>query len=254
MMLQAYDFFVLHDRYGCNVQMGGSDQWGNILAGTDLIRRMSGGKGHGLVFPLVTNSSGTKFGKTESGTVWLDAERTSPYRFYQFWLNTDDRDVAHYLKVFTWLERPEIEGLLAEFEADPGRRSAQKRLAKEVTAMVHGQEELEKAMQASQVLFGGSLDKMSAADLTDVFEDVPSSEMDHQVFGGDGLGIVDLLAECGLAASKGEARRLVRSGGLYLNNERVDDESHRVTRESLIEDSLLVLRKGRKNYRLVQVR
>ena len=254
MMLQAYDFLVLYDRYGCTVQIGGSDQWGNILAGTDLIRRIHAGKAHGLVFPLVTNSAGAKFGKTESGTVWLDPARTSPFKFYQFWLNTDDRDVMMYLKYFTWLDRSAIDALEKETIERPERREAQMTLAREVTALVHGADELGRAERASRVLFGGSIEALSADELMDVFEDVPSTGMERSRFEGEGLSVVDLFADCGIAASKGEARRLVRAGGVYLNNRRAADENERVTLDTAIEGRLLVVRKGQKNYHLVQIR
>jgi tyrosyl-tRNA synthetase len=253
MMLQAYDFLELSDRYGCNVQMGGSDQWGNIIAGTDLIRRARSRRAHGLVFPLVTNAAGTKFGKTEAGTIWLDPLRTSPYRFYQFWLNADDRDVVPYLKYFTWLGREEIAELERAHEADPGRREAHRRLAREVTSLVHGPTELANAERASDVLFGGALDDVSVDSLRDIFEDVPSTTLTRMALEGDGLGVLDLFSETGLAASKGEARRLVRSGGAFVNNTRVSDENDRVGVGTLIEGSLLVLRKGKRNYHLVHV-
>ncbi len=251
MLLQAYDFYVLHERYGCTLQMGGSDQWGNILAGADLIRRLAGGKAHGLVFPLVTTSAGTKFGKTEAGTVWLDPGLTSPYRFYQFWLNTDDRDVVMYLKYFTWLSREEIEELAARTEAAPEQREAQRTLAREVTRAVHGETELARAEKASAVLFGGAMDDLSLAEIRDIFEDVPSAALPAAAFEGEGMGAVDLLAESGLVASKGEARRLIRSGGAYVNNRRIEDEQQRFTRQEAIEGRAFVLRKGRKTYRLV---
>lgn len=254
MMLQAYDFLVLHDRYACTVQMGGSDQWGNILAGSDLIRRMRGSRVHGMVFPLVTNAAGTKFGKTESGTVWLDPERTSPYRFHQFWLNTDDRDVIAYIKYFTWLDRRTVDALEESVSVHPERREAQRTLASEVTSLVHGESETQRAERAAKVLFGGGVDEMSAADLLDVFDDVPSSDMDISAFEGDGMGLIDLLAESGLTASKGEARRLVRSGGIFVNNHRMNDELARVGIDTAVDGSLLVLRKGKKNYRLVKIR
>ncbi len=254
MMLQAYDFLVLHDRYGCGLQMGGSDQWGNILAGSDLIRRMRGARVHGMVFPLVTNAVGTKFGKTESGTVWLDRERTSPYRFHQFWLNTDDRDVVPYLKYFTWMDRGEIDALAASVAEHPERREAQRALATEVTTLVHGEAETRRAERAAEVLFGGELDELSAEDLLDVFDDVPSSDLAADAFAGDGIGIIDLLADSGLTASRGEARRLVRSGGVFVNNRRVGDEQAKIGIDAAVEGSLLVLRKGKKNYRLVKIR
>ncbi len=253
MMLQAYDFLKLNELHDCTLQLGGSDQWGNILAGAELIRRVRGGKAHGLVFPLVTNAAGTKFGKTESGTVWLDPERTSPYRFYQFWLNTDDRDVIPYIKYFTWLDRPDVEELEVAVAGRPGQREAQRTLARNVTEMVHGPAALEGAERASKVLFGGAMEALSASELLDVFEEAPSSEFDSDVFAGDGIGFLDLMNRTGLAASRGEARRLVKSGGVYLNNVRVVDEARSITRQDCIEGRLLVLRKGKKNYRLVQV-
>ena len=253
MMLQAYDFLKLNELHDCTLQLGGSDQWGNILAGAELIRRVRGGKAHGLVFPLVTNSAGTKFGKTESGTVWLDPERTSPYRFYQFWLNTDDRDVVPYLKYFTWLDQPAVEELEVAVTERPGQREAQRTLARNVTEMVHGPSALEGAERASKVLFGGAMEELSASELLDVFEEAPSSEFEADLFSGDGIGFLDLLDRTGLAASRGEARRLVKSGGVYLNNVRVVDEGRSVTLQDCIEGRLLVLRKGKKNYRLVQV-
>ncbi len=253
MMLQAYDFLALSRRRGCNLQLGGSDQWGNILAGTDLIRRADSKKAHGLVFPLVTNSSGTKFGKTESGTVWLDPERTSPYRFYQFWMNTDDRDVIPYLKYFTWLGRKEIEALESEFNENPGARTAQRTLAQHATTLVHGAAEYEKALVASKVLFGGSLEAMTVADLKDIFEDVPSTTLSSASLSDGGMGLLSLCTETGITGSNGEARRLIRQGGLFINNERVVDENAAFTSDDLIEGTLAVLRKGKRNYHLVQV-
>jgi tyrosyl-tRNA synthetase len=253
MMLQAYDFLELYDRYGCNMQMGGSDQWGNIVAGADLIRRLRSGRGHGLVFPLVSNSSGTKFGKTESGTVWLDPGRTSPYKFYQFWLNTDDKDVVDYLKYFTWLTRQEIEELELAVKTNPGRRDAGRALARNVTALVHGEEELTRVEQASRVMFGEAMDTLSLSDILDVFEEVPSTEMERSVFESDGVALLDLLTGSGLTASKGEARRLIRSGGIYVNNVRQTDENRLLAVSDCIEGKVLVLRKGQKNFSLVQL-
>ncbi len=254
MMLQAYDYLKLNEKFGCALQMGGSDQWGNILAGADLIRRVRGKKAHGLVFPLVTNAAGTKFGKTESGTVWLSPERTSPYRFYQFWLNADDRDAIPYLKYFTWLSRERIGELEQALAENPGGREAQRTLAEEVTRMVHGETALSGAERATKVLFGGAMDALSAAELLDVFEEAPSSEFERSNFEGEGMGVLELLAETGLAASRGEARRLVRSRGVYLNNHRITEEGGRVALADTIDGRLFVLRKGKKNYRLVQLR
>ncbi len=253
MMLQAYDFLELSRTHDCDIQMGGSDQWGNIMAGIDLVRKASSRKAHGLVFPLVTNASGTKFGKTESGTIWLDPERTSPYRFYQFWLNTDDRDVVPYLKYFTWLSEDAISELSDIHEAQPGRREAHRVLAREVTALVHGEAERDQAEEAAAVLFGGALDKVPVKDLRDIFDDVPSTVLPREAFSGDGTGILELCERTGLTASRGEARRLVRAGGLFVNNERQGDEQAVITASHLIEGELLVLRKGKKSYHLVQI-
>jgi len=253
MLLQSYDYLYLHENENCYLQTGGSDQWGNITAGVELIRRKFHRSVYGMVYPLITKSDGTKFGKTETGAVWLSAERTSPYWFYQFWLNTDDRDVGDYLKYFTFLDQPMISGLEAKVVEAPGRREAQYRLASEMTSMVHGQAALERAEQASQVLFGGEISGLSAADIEDIFVDVPSSDLDGSQLGAPGLNIVDFLSISGLTGSKGEARRLIKEGGAYLNNQRVSDISQNVSMEDSIEGQFLVLRKGRKNYHLVRV-
>ncbi|MGH2481269.1 MAG: tyrosine--tRNA ligase, partial [Ktedonobacteraceae bacterium] len=186
MLLQAYDFLMLHDRHNCILQMGGSDQWGNIVAGTELIRKLRGAKGHGMVFPLVTTSAGVKFGKTEAGAIWLDPDLTSPFRFYQFWFNTDDRDVVRYLKFFTLLEQTEITELEASIETAPEKREAQRRLGEEVTRMVHGDAHLQRALLATRVLFGGEMAGLSAGDVLDIFADVPSHELPRSSFEGAG--------------------------------------------------------------------
>src|SRR5436309_8615950 len=222
-LLQAYDYLVLYDRHQCTLQMGGSDQWGNILAGIDLIRRLRGARAHGLVFPLVTSSSGVKFGKTEAGAVWLDSKLTSPYRFYQFWLNTDDRDVIDYLKFFTWLSQEEIADLEASVRAEPEKRAAQRELARQVTAMLHGPTELEKALRASEVLFGKEISGLGVDDVLDIFADVPSTELEKSKMNDDGFTLADALVLSGLAPSKGEAKRLVQGGGVCINNLRADD-------------------------------
>jgi tyrosyl-tRNA synthetase len=252
-LLQAYDFLVLYDQYGCAMQLGGSDQWGNIVSGIDLIRRLRAAKAHGLVMPLVTTSSGVKFGKTEAGAVWLDANLTSPYRFYQFWLNTADEDAIKYLKYFTWLNQEEIAELTAELAAAPEKRAAQKRLAAEVTRATHGATELANAEKASQALFGGDLSELSAKNVEDIFQDVPSSQLPRADFAGEGLSVLNLLTASGVAASKGEARRLIEGGGIYLNNQRVTDVKQNAAETSLIDGQFLVLRKGAKNYHLVRV-
>jgi tyrosyl-tRNA synthetase len=250
-LLQAYDYLHLFRLVGCTLQMGGSDQWGNIVAGTDLIRKVEGAKAHGLVLPLVTTSSGTKFGKTESGTVWLDPARTTPFRFYQFWLNTDDRDVVKYLKYFTWLDRETIDALEASMREAPEKRDAQRTLAREVTSMVHGTHELEKAERASQVLFGGSLADASVDDILMVFDDVPATAMNA----GELLAFTTagLVTHAGLAASKGEATRLIKQGGIYINDRRVTDERAAVTLDDTIGGQLIVLRKGQRDRRVVKV-
>jgi tyrosyl-tRNA synthetase len=251
-LLQAYDFLVLYDRFGCTLQMGGSDQWGNILAGIELIRKMRGVRTYGMVFPLLTTTSGIKFGKTEAGSVWLDPKLTSPYRFYQFWLNTDDRDVVKYLKFFTMLDQREIAELEMSVSVAPEKRVAQRRLAEEVTRMVHGESNLRKAIQASQVLFGGEIADLSATDIQDIFAEVPSSDIPRSSFEGDGIPLVDLVVVYGFAPSKGRARRLIEEGGIYVNNRRVSDVQARIGLSALIEGQYLVLRKGAREYRLIR--
>jgi tyrosyl-tRNA synthetase len=251
LLLQSYDYLVLYERFGCTLQMGGSDQWGNITAGCDLIRRVVGGKAHGLVLPLVTTSAGTKFGKTEAGTVWLAPERTSPFRFYQFWLNTDDRDVARYLKFFTWLDRATIEELERAVVEAPEARAAQRMLAREVTRMVHGDGELERAERASAVLFGGSLRDAEPDDLLLVFEDVPSKTMAKSTFVSS--TVAHAVFEAGLAGSKGEAARLVKQGGVYLNGERVTDDRRLMTMADTLGGTLVVWQKGQRERRLVRI-
>ena len=253
LLLQSYDFLVLFDRHDCELQMGGSDQWGNITGGTELIRRLRQKKAYGLVQPLVTTSTGVKFGKTESGTIWLDPELTSPYRFYQFWLNTADADVVPYLKFFTWLDHATIDELAATHDAAPHQRQAHRKLAAEVTAMVHGPTALERATRSSQVLFGGDLENLEVRDVLEIFDDVPSTELDRSTFGGEGKALVELMAECGLTASKGASRRLVRDGGAYVNNRKMSDEQARVGLDDFLGGAVLVLRQGRKKYHLVKL-
>jgi tyrosyl-tRNA synthetase len=251
LLLQSYDYLVLHERYGCRLQMGGSDQWGNITAGCDLVRKVAGGKAHGLVMPLVTTAAGTKFGKTEAGTVWLDPERTSPFRFYQFWLNADDRDVGRYLKFFTWLDREQIAALERAVVEDPAGRDAQRTLAREVTRMVHGEGELQRAERASRILFGGSLRDATPDDLLLVFDDVPSTTVGAEAFVA--LSLAAAVVQVGLASSKGEAARLVKQGGVYLNGERVTDDRRMLTLDDTIGGRLAVLQKGQRDRRLLRV-
>ncbi|HEY2920822.1 MAG TPA: tyrosine--tRNA ligase [Candidatus Binatia bacterium] len=252
-LLQAYDYLVLYDRHKCTLQMGGSDQWGNILAGIDLIRRLRAARTHGLVFPLVTSSSGVKFGKTEAGTVWLDAGLTSPYRFYQFWLNTDDRDVLTYLKFFTWLSQAEILELEASLRAEPETRKAQKELARHVTALVHGETALTNALRASEVLFGKEISGLSVNEILDIFADVPSTELEKSKVERDGFTLGDALVLSGLAPSKGEAKRLVQGGGVAVNNVRADDVRKPISASEFIDGQVLVLRKGAKHYHLIRI-
>lgn len=253
MLLQAYDFLMLYDRHNCTLQMGGSDQWGNIVAGTELIRKLRGAKGYGMVFPLVTTSAGVKFGKTEAGAVWLDPNLTSPFRFYQFWFNTDDRDVVKYLKFFTLLDQAEITELAASVEAAPEKRAAQRRLGEEVTRLVHGESQLQRALLATRVLFGGEMTGLNANDALDIFADVPSHELSKTAFEGTGLPLIEAVIACGLAPSKGAARRLVESGGIYVNNRRATDTQATLDLSMLIDGQCLVLRKGAKDYRLARI-
>ena len=255
MLLQSYDFLYLHDHEGCKLQTGGSDQWGNITAGVELIRKVRGGErqAYGMVYPLITKSDGTKFGKTETGTVWLAPHRTSPYRFFQFWLNADDRDVVNYLKLFTFLPRERVEELTQSVVEHPEQREAQRILAREMTGLVHGQAALERAEQASQALFGGDITGLPGDDIQDIFAEVPSSELPRQQLEGEGAGVVDLLATTGFLKSKGEARRAIAEGGIYLNNLRVSDPAQVVTLNDLLDGRFLVLRRGRKNYHLVKI-
>jgi len=251
LLLQSYDFVMLYDRFTCTLQLGGSDQWGNITAGIDLMRKLRGAKGHGLVLPLVTTTAGVKFGKTEAGTIWLDPGRTSPFRFYQFWLNTDDRDVVRYLKYFTFMPREEIEALARATETQPERREAQRALARAVTALVHGQEQVERAERAARVLFSEEIAGANVDDVLTVFEDAPSTEVDMPA---EGIAVADLLVRVKLTPSKSEAVRLLKSRGVYVNNARVPDEKARLTAADAIGGEVFVLRKGKKDQHIVRVR
>jgi tyrosyl-tRNA synthetase len=254
MLLQAYDYLELHDRFDCRLQTGGSDQWGNIVAGVELVRRMRGVQVHGMVYPLITRADGSKFGKTASGdSVWLDPQRTSPYRFYQFWLNTDDANVVNYLKYFTFMERPAIAALMEALHKRPERREAQRALAQEMTRMVHGETALQRAEMASEVLFGGDLEGLDATDIADIFADVPSSELPRADLEDGGAPLANLLADSGLSRSRGQARRDIEGGGVYLNNVRVTERDRAASIEDAIDGRFIVLRKGRKKYHLVKV-
>jgi tyrosyl-tRNA synthetase len=253
LVLQAYDFLHLFDRHGCVLQMGGSDQWGNITAGIDLIRKLRAAKAHGLVWPLMKTASGTKFGKTEAGTIWLDPRRTSPFTFYQFWLNVDDRDVIAYLKCFTFLDEPTIDALAAVTTTSPEKREGQRVLAREVSTVVHGADQVARVERASSVLFSEDITSLPMEDLLAVMSDVPSTEMSLSEFDGEGIGIVDLMARVRLAPSKSEARRLVQSGGVYLNNRRAADLQAKISAGDAIGGQLLLLRKGAKEQHLIRL-
>ncbi|NQU40146.1 MAG: tyrosine--tRNA ligase [Lentisphaerae bacterium] len=250
-LLQAYDFLHLHDAEGCLLQVGGSDQWGNITAGTDLVRKLRGQEVYGVTTPLVCDSAGQKFGKSEGNAVYLDARKTSPYSFYQFFYRTTDADVIRFLKIFTFLSLETIVELGTALQEAPERREAQQRLADEVTRAVHGDAGLHIAQQASQVLFGGSIEGLSAAELVGIFAEVPSSELPRSAV--TGAAVLDVAAAAGLCASKGAARRLIESGGLYLNNNRVTGIESVVQADDLVEGQVAVLRSGKKNFYLVRV-
>ena len=249
-LLQAYDFLVLYDRFGCTLQLGGSDQWGNITAGMDLIRRLHGGKAHGLVLPLVMTAAGTKFGKTEAGTIWLDPQLTKPYEFYQFWLNADDRDAARYLKFFTFLEQPRIAELEAASAREPEKRHAQRGLAREVTRLVHGDDAVRDAEAAAERLFGGDISGMSVNQLLDVFPNVPSKTVAYQP---DGWRLAGLLTDAGVTSSNSEATRLIRGGGIYVNDKRITDEKERLSPDQAIEGQIFVVRKGKRDNYLIRI-
>lgn len=253
MLMQSYDFLYLFENENCILQTGGSDQWGNITAGAELVRKVTSKSAYGLVYPLIKKSDGTKFGKTASGGVWLNPARTSSYNFYQFWLNTDDRDVINYLKYFTFLTEDEIDDIAEEQNQFPERRFAQRKLASIITNTVHGETAMAAAEQASQVLFGGSLSGLGAKQIEEVFADVPSTEIVKDQFSGEGKNLLDLLVESSLAKSRGEARRAVEDGGININNERVSDSTRMIVFPDFLEGKFLVLRKGKKNYHIIKI-
>ncbi|NGY92862.1 tyrosine--tRNA ligase [Bacillus megaterium] len=248
MILQSYDFLNLYQTYNCKLQIGGSDQWGNITAGLELIRKSEeDAKAFGLTVPLVTKADGTKFGKTEGGAIWLDAEKTSPYEFYQFWINTDDRDVIKYLKYFTFLSHEEINELAASAKEAPEKREAQKALAAAMTTLVHGEEALEQAIRISQALFNGSISELTAEEIKQGFKDVPS-----YTHTGEDIGLIDLLVESKISPSKRQAREDISNGAIYLNGEREQDLQKTVGAEDRIEGQFTVIRRGKKKYTLIQ--
>ena len=255
-LLQAYDFYYLSEHAGCRLQLGGADQWGNITTGSELIRRMSGKECFALTCPLVTKSDGRKFGKTEKGNIWLDRQRTSPYQFYQFWLNVADEDAERYIKIFTTLTKEEIDDLIAQHRQDPGQRILQKRLAKEVTVMVHSEEDYEIALEASQILFGKStkeaLLRLDEQTLLDVFDGVPHFEVDRTLFDGDGIPAIQLTTDqAAIFPSKGEMRKLTQGGGVSINKEKLADPNILLTSSDLLDGKYLLVQQGKKKYFLV---
>ncbi|WP_149274563.1 tyrosine--tRNA ligase [Pareuzebyella sediminis] len=250
-LVQGYDFLYLYQKYHCTLQMGGSDQWGNITTGTELIRRIGNGKGYALTCPLITKADGTKFGKTESGNVWLDSERTSPYRFYQYWLNTSDEDAEKYIKIFTFLSKEEIENLVEEHQKAPHLRALQKRLAEDITTMVHSEEELVNAQKASDILFGKStsedLKKLDEKTFLDVFDGVPQASMTKTEF-ENGLDMIGALADkTGFLSSNSEARRELKQNSISVNKEKVG-QGYTITASDLINDKYVLLQRGKKKY------
>lgn len=252
-LIQGYDFVHLRRAHNCIVQMGGSDQWGNITTGTELIRRMDDGEAFAVTCPLIKKADGTKFGKSESGNVWLDPAMTSPFRFYQFWLNSSDADVAGYVKIFSSRSKDEVEGEILKHAEDPGRRSLQRFLAEEVTALVHGREALEKAVRASNLLFSkesADLESFSVEELQDVFEGVPGSNFSRQRL-EEGVNIIDFLAETGAAPSKKEARRLLQQGGLKINLKTCQSPEQTVGTDHALDGKLIWVKKGKQNNHIV---
>jgi len=254
MLLQAFDFLVLYEKHGCELQIGGSDQWGNITAGIDLIRKKLGKAAYGLTLPLITNADGTKFGKTEAGAIWLDPKRTSVYKFYQFWINTDDRDVVRYLKYFTFLSKDEIEALEKRHAENPGQRAAHKALAKAATDLIHGPAATTEAIRASEILFGGELKGVAESTFNEIVGEVPTKEVEKTKLEASGLPLVELLVHSGLSSSKGQARKDIEGGGVNVNNLREASATRNLTSNDLLFGKHLLLRKGKKNYVVVTAR
>ncbi|MDF2945422.1 MAG: tyrS [Bacillales bacterium] len=248
MILQSYDFFRLYKDHGCRLQIGGSDQWGNITAGLEFIRKNEeNAKAFGLTVPLVTKSDGTKFGKTEGGAVWLNADKTTPYEFYQFWINVDDKDVVNYLKIFTFLSHEEIIELEKQFNEDRGQRSAQKALASEMTKIVHGDAALAQALKITEALFSGSVAELTAEEIKQGFKDVPS-----YAAANEDISLVDLLVNAGIVTSKRQAREDISNGAVYVNGVRLQDVSKIITKEDRIEGQFTIIRRGKKKYTLIK--
>jgi tyrosyl-tRNA synthetase len=253
MLVMAYDFVYLYDKFNCELQVGGSDQWGNITAGIDLARRMRGTHLYGITSPLLTKSDGSKMGKTESGTVWLSPKRTSPYQFYQYWIRTEDADVGKCLRMMTMLSHEEIESLDAARAADAAKRDSQRQLAEELTRLVHGSEGLRTAQRATEIFYGAEIADLSDSQLAEIFADVPSQSLSRSVLTeNDGLPIIDALVAAGLAKSKGDARRTAQQGGAYVNNRRIESADARLTAADLASETVMVVRAGKKNYALLR--
>jgi tyrosyl-tRNA synthetase len=251
MLLQAFDFYVLCRDHNCELQIGGSDQWGNITAGIELTRKKLGKTVYGLTLPLITNADGSKFGKTEAGAIWLDPKRTSVYRFYQFWINTDDRDAIRYLKFFTFLSKEEIEALEKKHTENPGAREAHRALAKAVTDLIHGPNATTEAIRASEILFGGELKGIAESTFNEIVGEVPTKEIEKSKLGGAGFPLVELLVHADLCPSKGQARKDIEGGGVNVNNVRESNFQRVVTASDLLFGKHLLLRKGKKNYVVV---
>ena len=252
MLMQSYDFVQLYKAYNCEMQLGGSDQWGNITMGCEFARRIGvRGQLQGLTSPLLTKSDGGKMGKTESGTLWLDPNKTPPYQFYQYWINLDDADVEKTLKIFTELTQAEIANVIAEHKSDPGRRTAQRKLADELTLLVHGNDGLSTAKRATEIFFGGEISAMDVASLCSIFADVPSKELPRQRL-SEGLPLIDALVESGLSSSKSDARRTIQQGGAYINNRPIEDVNTVLTVQHLASENVMVLRTGKKKYALLR--
>lgn len=252
MLLQAYDFVHLNQAYGCELQIGGSDQWGNVTAGIDLARRMHGAQLYGMTCPLLTKADGAKMGKTESGAIWLSAERTSPYAFYQYWLNVADEDAGKCLRFLTELDHEEIEALDQSRQESPHQRESQKRLAEAVTLLIHGDAGLSRARQATEIFFGAEIQDLSDAELGQIFSDVPSLTVGFDQLQEPGYSLIDALADSGLCQSKGESRRTIKEGGAYVNNRRVPDLEATLQRKHLASETMIVLRRGKKKYALLR--
>ena len=252
MLLQAYDFYHLARVHGCELQIGGSDQWGNITAGMDLTRKKLDRRAWGLTLPLITKADGTKFGKTEGGTVWLDPRRTSPYRFYQFWIQTDDRDVVRYLKFFTFLTKEEIEALEKEHSANPGARAAHRALAREVTTLIHGESACLDAIRATEILFGAPIDGITPGTLDVLSAEIPNASTSHAALSA-GTPLTDALVSTGLCPSKGQARKDIEAGGIYLNGSRCTESSRSLSAADLLHQRAILLRKGKRAWAILSV-